>query len=104
MISGKLDKVAVLKAICAGFEETTEPAICLSEGLHLPLFCVCGCVLPFKERTIAVHPFTLQKAKQVNWLHFSESLSFPRLMSFIRVPARIFYFPNIFCLQLLSKI
>ena len=33
MVSGKLDKVAVLKAICAGFEETTEPAICLSEGL-----------------------------------------------------------------------
>ena len=32
LISGKLDKGAVLKAICAGFEETTEPAICLSEG------------------------------------------------------------------------
>lgn len=31
---GKLDKVAVLKAICAGFEETTEPAICLSEDLE----------------------------------------------------------------------
>ncbi|MQL70817.1 hypothetical protein Taro_003124 [Colocasia esculenta] len=26
---GKLDKAAVLKAICAGFEETTEPAACL---------------------------------------------------------------------------
>jgi hypothetical protein len=102
MISGKLDKVAVLKAICAGFEETTEPAICLSEGLHLPLLCVCA--LPFNERTIAVHPFTLKKAKQVNWLQFSESLSFPLLMSLIRVPAIIFYFPNIFCLQLLSKI
>lgn len=31
---GKLDKGAVLKAICAGFEETTEPAICLSEGVE----------------------------------------------------------------------
>ena len=30
--SGKLEKGAVLKAICAGFEETTEPAICLSNG------------------------------------------------------------------------
>ncbi|KAI8532667.1 hypothetical protein RHMOL_Rhmol11G0231300 [Rhododendron molle] len=27
---GKLEKGAVLKAICAGFEETTEPAVCLS--------------------------------------------------------------------------
>ena len=32
LFSGKLDKGAVLKAICAGFEETTEPAICLSGG------------------------------------------------------------------------
>ncbi|KAF3447949.1 hypothetical protein FNV43_RR08656 [Rhamnella rubrinervis] len=31
---GKLDKAAVLKAICAGFQETTEPAICLSEGIE----------------------------------------------------------------------
>ncbi|XP_011019003.1 PREDICTED: vacuolar-sorting receptor 1-like [Populus euphratica] len=31
---GKLDKGAVLKAICAGFEETTEPAICLSEEVE----------------------------------------------------------------------
>ncbi|KAG6744386.1 hypothetical protein POTOM_053106 [Populus tomentosa] len=31
---GKLDKGAVLKAICAGFEETTEPAICLSEDVE----------------------------------------------------------------------
>ncbi|KAF3447759.1 hypothetical protein FNV43_RR08463 [Rhamnella rubrinervis] len=30
----KLDKAAVLKAICAGFQETTEPAICLSEGIE----------------------------------------------------------------------
>ncbi|MBA0682047.1 hypothetical protein Goari_023804, partial [Gossypium aridum] len=28
---GKLDKGAVLKAICAGFQETTEPTICLSK-------------------------------------------------------------------------
>ncbi|XAR72961.1 hypothetical protein NMG60_11019778 [Bertholletia excelsa] len=27
---GKLEKVAVLKAICAGFEETTEPTVCLN--------------------------------------------------------------------------
>eukprot|EP01018_Ginkgo_biloba_P004479 Gb_19839 [translate_table: standard] len=31
---GKLDKGAVLKAICAGFEETTEPAVCLSEDIQ----------------------------------------------------------------------
>ncbi|XP_058110657.1 vacuolar-sorting receptor 1-like [Magnolia sinica] len=31
---GKLDKGAVLKAICAGFQETTEPAVCLSEDLE----------------------------------------------------------------------
>ncbi|KAJ7961071.1 vacuolar sorting receptor-like 1 [Quillaja saponaria] len=31
---GKLDKGAVLKAICAGFQETTEPAICLTEDLE----------------------------------------------------------------------
>ncbi|XVF84153.1 hypothetical protein PTKIN_Ptkin17bG0003000 [Pterospermum kingtungense] len=31
---GKLDKEAVLKAICAGFQETTEPAICSSEDMH----------------------------------------------------------------------
>ncbi|GER36911.1 vacuolar-sorting receptor [Striga asiatica] len=28
---GKLEKGAVLKAICAGFEETTEPAVCLGD-------------------------------------------------------------------------
>nr|GMC83594.1 vacuolar-sorting receptor 3 [Ipomoea batatas] len=31
---GKLEKGAVLKAICAGFEETTEPAVCLSDDLE----------------------------------------------------------------------
>ncbi|XP_072974967.1 vacuolar-sorting receptor 1-like isoform X2 [Typha angustifolia] len=31
---GKLDKGAVLKAICAGFQETTEPAVCLDEGME----------------------------------------------------------------------
>ncbi|XP_010931377.1 vacuolar-sorting receptor 1 [Elaeis guineensis] len=31
---GKLDKGAVLKAICAGFQETTEPAVCLSEEIE----------------------------------------------------------------------
>ncbi|KAD4585343.1 hypothetical protein E3N88_22944 [Mikania micrantha] len=29
---GKLDKGTVLKAICSGFEETTEPVICLRDG------------------------------------------------------------------------
>ncbi|KAI7726852.1 hypothetical protein M8C21_002789 [Ambrosia artemisiifolia] len=29
---GKLDKGTVLKAICSGFEETTEPDICLRDG------------------------------------------------------------------------
>ncbi|KAL7598125.1 hypothetical protein Lser_V15G25931 [Lactuca serriola] len=32
---GKLDKKAVLKAICSGFEETTEPPICLIYGKHV---------------------------------------------------------------------
>ncbi|XP_022684904.1 vacuolar-sorting receptor 1 [Setaria italica] len=31
---GKLDKGAVLKALCAGFRETTEPAVCLSEEIQ----------------------------------------------------------------------
>ncbi|KAJ3680952.1 hypothetical protein LUZ60_015441 [Juncus effusus] len=31
---GKLDKGAVLKALCAGFRETTEPAVCLSEDVE----------------------------------------------------------------------
>uniref|UniRef100_A0A1D1Y6P4 Vacuolar-sorting receptor 2 n=2 Tax=Anthurium amnicola TaxID=1678845 RepID=A0A1D1Y6P4_9ARAE len=31
---GKLDKAAVLKAICAGFQEATEPAVCLSEDIQ----------------------------------------------------------------------
>lgn len=31
---GKLDRGAVLKAICAGFKETTEPGVCLSEELE----------------------------------------------------------------------
>lgn len=31
---GKLDKSAVLKAICAGFQETTEPAVCLSDEIQ----------------------------------------------------------------------
>ena len=28
----------MLKAICAGFEETTEPAVCLTHGEQLLLF------------------------------------------------------------------
>ncbi|XP_015067102.1 vacuolar-sorting receptor 6 [Solanum pennellii] len=31
---GKLERTAVLKAICAGFKETTEPSICLSGDLE----------------------------------------------------------------------
>lgn len=31
-----MDKTAVLKAICAGFQEATEPAVCLSEGITIP--------------------------------------------------------------------
>lgn len=31
---GKLDKGAVLKAICSGFQETTEPAVCLSDNIE----------------------------------------------------------------------
>ena len=38
VLSGKLEKGAVLKAICAGFEETTEPAVCLSSGRYVLSF------------------------------------------------------------------
>ncbi|CAA6653551.1 unnamed protein product [Spirodela intermedia] len=31
---GKLEKSAVLKAVCSGFEETTEPAVCLSNDIE----------------------------------------------------------------------
>jgi hypothetical protein len=31
---GKLDKGAVLKAVCTGFQETTEPTVCLSEDME----------------------------------------------------------------------
>ncbi|KAL5070291.1 hypothetical protein RYX36_021178 [Vicia faba] len=31
---GKLEKGAVMKAICSGFEETTEPAVCLSSEVE----------------------------------------------------------------------
>ncbi|RWW03755.1 hypothetical protein GW17_00033061 [Ensete ventricosum] len=31
---GKLERSAVLKAICAGFKESTEPPVCLNGGLH----------------------------------------------------------------------
>ncbi|KAI4367134.1 hypothetical protein MLD38_022904 [Melastoma candidum] len=31
---GKLEKGAVVKAICAGFQETTEPAVCLSSDVE----------------------------------------------------------------------
>lgn len=29
---GKLERTSVLKAICAGFKESTEPPVCLSGG------------------------------------------------------------------------
>ena len=58
--TGKLAKGAVLKAICAGFEETTEPAVCLSGGkfvllYFLDLVCChlgvqCGLELPRENR------------------------------------------------------
>ncbi|KAI3707568.1 hypothetical protein L6452_26194 [Arctium lappa] len=31
---GKLEKGVVLKAICSGFEETTEPTVCLSDDVE----------------------------------------------------------------------
>ncbi|KAI3843393.1 hypothetical protein MKW92_032617 [Papaver armeniacum] len=34
LVISKLDKGAVLKAICSGFQETTEPAVCLSDGIE----------------------------------------------------------------------
>lgn len=32
--AGKLDKAAVLKAICSGFEETADPPVCLSDSMQ----------------------------------------------------------------------
>lgn len=32
--AGILERLAVLKAICAGFKESTEPSVCLSGGYH----------------------------------------------------------------------
>ncbi|KAI9119462.1 hypothetical protein K1719_009338 [Acacia pycnantha] len=44
---GKLEKVAVLKAICSSFEETMEPAICLSNDKHIkPIIAYCIDVKP----------------------------------------------------------
>ncbi|KAL5978750.1 Vacuolar-sorting receptor 6 [Asimina triloba] len=34
---GKLERTAVLKALCAGFKESTEPRLCLSRGKYFPL-------------------------------------------------------------------
>lgn len=31
---GKLDRAAVMKAICSGFQETTDPPVCLSGGVE----------------------------------------------------------------------
>ncbi|KAK7855796.1 vacuolar-sorting receptor 1 [Quercus suber] len=33
-VNGKLEKALVLKAICAGFQETMKPAICLKEDIE----------------------------------------------------------------------
>jgi len=41
-LAGKLEKSAVLKALCSGFEETTEPAICLSTGIYCWSLPNCG--------------------------------------------------------------
>lgn len=32
--TGKLDKGAVLKAICSGYKETTDPPVCLSDQVE----------------------------------------------------------------------
>ena len=37
IVTGKLERSAILKAICAGFKETTEPLICLTGGRFLIL-------------------------------------------------------------------
>ncbi|RWW56528.1 hypothetical protein BHE74_00036748 [Ensete ventricosum] len=34
LCKGKLERIAVLTAICAGFKESTEPHVCLNGGLH----------------------------------------------------------------------
>lgn len=51
-LSGKLERRAVLKAICSGFRETTEPAICLNGG---GLLCTWQIqLLGFLQRTIDI--------------------------------------------------
>jgi hypothetical protein len=32
--AGKLDKAAVLRAICSGYQETTDPPVCLSDSVE----------------------------------------------------------------------
>jgi hypothetical protein len=38
-LAGKLESNAVLKAICAGFKESTEPHVCLTPGLKVLTHC-----------------------------------------------------------------
>lgn len=51
-------KNAVLKAICAGFEETTEPSLCLTPGQLQVLRFKCTalfCIFLFSLSFLAVH-------------------------------------------------
>ena len=49
LIAGKLDKVVVLKEICAGFQETTDPTVCLSEGGFLYGWMYSSCIAIYLE-------------------------------------------------------
>jgi hypothetical protein len=44
LFKGKLERTSVLKAICAGFKETTEPQVCLSEGQCVFIHIHCQCI------------------------------------------------------------
>lgn len=37
-LEGKLDRTAVLKAICSGFKETEDPPICLTSGWYILIY------------------------------------------------------------------
>ena len=60
--AGKLEKSAVLKAVCSGFKETTEPAVCLSEG-ESPYFLWFSSYLP-QFRVLSIN--FIQILRQMN--------------------------------------
>ena len=69
MLSSKLDKALVLKAIYVGFQETMKPAICSREGLQLALLCfLCVCYPITKEQFVLASLYHKQDMWIVNGL------------------------------------